>query len=701
MDINNFPAGKCFKNLSRKQKKRKVKMIWNTLNIENTVPNTENNMPLFELPAISNHDSSVSLQSDSDKRISSSGESASDLENCEQSELNYNNDNRDFAHKPEKSSITSNFSCTSNCSEVLTASLSEWIKKEKEVPHNSVCRLLSILSTKFTVPKTVTSLLKYEKLSPENMGNGEYIHFEHWLVCLQKFLESHIFSGCTIDLCVNIDGLCLFNNLSSSKYHCYPILIKVLQLPSKIFCVGIYCSNNFDSKEMPESSIFLDKFFSDVQQFNMSKAVINEKEVNLNIKMFVCDAPVRASLKNVILHSGYHSCERCDIEGEYHGNTVVFLCSNCCNRSDESFLNRADEYHHKSSELSILERNGINMVTGFVLDVMHLCYLGITKRILTRLLSPKCKQRQYKLSSSSKEIFHKKLVLYQSYVPSEFNRKLEGGINAILRWKVSQLRLVTLYVGVVIFANKKITSLFYQPFLKYSVALRLLNSEDQKKNLNFIRKLLVEFNEECKTIFGLSFLSYNVHNLVHIPDDYLHYGVLDKLSAFQFESFLGSHIKGAVRGGYKPLMQVGKHIQVENENIVAPLEKSTYFTKKKQCDHDYDGECLKIITHKETVLKPNFISKSDCYVQLKNGRLGLINHMHLVNGKAILEISTYETKNFFVTPVQSSQIDIYKMTLGNTALVVVLENIRAKVIVLPHKKNVVGLVLLHSLSSFA
>ena len=39
---------------------------------------------------------------------------------------------------------------------------------------------------------------------------------------------------------------------------------------------------------------------------------------------FVCDAPARALLKGIIVHTGYHYCERC---------VVVGTCTCCQNRT--------------------------------------------------------------------------------------------------------------------------------------------------------------------------------------------------------------------------------------------------------------------------------------------------------------------------------------------------------------------------------
>ena len=63
-------------------------------------------------------------------------------------------------------------------------------------------------------------------------------------------------------------------------------------------------------------------------------------------------------------------------------------------------------------------------------------------------------------------------------------------------------------------------------------------------------------------------MSYNVHILIHTPNGYMNYGVLDGTAVFDFESYLGCEIKNSARARFKPLLQIGKH--VNNFNASCP-----------------------------------------------------------------------------------------------------------------------------------
>ena len=66
---------------------------------------------------------------------------------------------------------------------------------------------------------------------------------------------------------------------------------------------------------------------------------------------------------------------------------------------------------------------------------------------------------------------------------------------------------------------------------------------------------LCQFVLLAKDVFGDEIAVYNLHNLVHLPDDVRKFGPLDGFSAFAFENFLGS-LKRLVRSGRLPLQQI-------------------------------------------------------------------------------------------------------------------------------------------------
>jgi len=79
--------------------------------------------------------------------------------------------------------------------------------------------------------------------------------------------------------------------------------------------------------------------------------------------------------------------------------------------------------------------------------------------------------------------------------------------------------------------------MFIYHFLLLHTTLRVLSSSSPSiVNLQFAKQVLQLFVEQAEIIYGASFLSYNVHVLLHLVDDVAKLGPLDSFSAFPFEN---------------------------------------------------------------------------------------------------------------------------------------------------------------------
>ena len=79
----------------------------------------------------------------------------------------------------------------------------------------------------------------------------------------------------------------------------------------------------------------------------------------------------------------------------------------------------------------------------------------------------------------------------------------------------------------------------YEHFLLLHCAIRILSCPERVKirsNVEFVRTLLLNFVKSSKDIYGDAFLLYNVHNLIHLADEVLHFGALYVFSCAPFEN---------------------------------------------------------------------------------------------------------------------------------------------------------------------
>ena len=303
---------------------------------------------------------------------------------------NNNRDNNSGYDSDNPISTNSGNNCS--CSFHLESKLRNWVSNEKNISSKSVTRLLRSLHGTFpSLPKTAHTLKQETKHPVIEIGGGEYAHLD-WIDALKGVIENEFTVGPKIiNLLVNIDGLPLYRN--TSKYTTYPILVSPLQFPKYVLTVGVYCSNKLKLKGMPPVPDLLEQFINDLKSLR-GKLVTSKGTFTVEVGPFICDSPVRSELKNVVGHSGYNSCERCVQHGTYCHGHVILSKTDCPKRTDENFHKREHPSHHKDCELSALEAIGFPMVTGFVLDYMHLVCIGVMKRLMSRWKSSRNTQKR-------------------------------------------------------------------------------------------------------------------------------------------------------------------------------------------------------------------------------------------------------------------------------------------------------------------
>ena len=54
---------------------------------------------------------------------------------------------------------------------------------------------------------------------------------------------------------------------------------------------------------------------------------------------------------------------------------------------------------------------------------------------------------------------------------------------------------------------------------------------------NYAKEMLLHFVKSTKDIYGEEFLVYNIHSLLHLPEDVEKFGSLNNVSAFPFENY--------------------------------------------------------------------------------------------------------------------------------------------------------------------
>lgn len=170
-----------------------------------------------------------------------------------------------------------------------------------------------------TLPKDARTLLRTPKsVIIENVPPGKIWH--SGLIENLLLLCKHQKCPDTLKLMISIDGI---KPSKSALEEFWPIQCAVDGVDMRPFFVRVWLG---DGK--PPLEEYLRPFVNEILTLleNGLTCPKNGKQYSIEVYMFVADAPARAYLKCIKGHSGYFSCERCTVEGEYiHNHDHVCL----------------------------------------------------------------------------------------------------------------------------------------------------------------------------------------------------------------------------------------------------------------------------------------------------------------------------------------------------------------------------------------
>ncbi|XP_067229733.1 uncharacterized protein [Chanodichthys erythropterus] len=579
------------------------------------------------------------------------------------------------------------------CSEMdggLQSSLADWAI-EFGISLIALSALLSILKICHpSLPKDGRTLLKTKTSYKISSVAGGVFHYCGILNSIRKILDviwrnvpdRHVFK-----LQLNFDGLPIFKSTTTQFW---PILGLLQGYTKKPILIGLFCGTS-----KPNS---LTEYLHDlVQELKVLKDgfLFKQKTFFLNVVSVVCDTPARAFIRGVKSHTAYHGCDKCHQTGIRKSNRMTFPEVNARRRTDDSFRQATDEEHH--IQHSPLTEVGIDMVTCFPYDYMHLVCLGVMRRLLDLWIST-TGPLYCRISSSQASIVSDRLLALRNYIPSEFARRPRV-LAERCRWKATELRQFLLYTGPVVLRGI-LQPQIYDNFMLLSVGVYILASPQYCMELNdFAKTLLVSFVEHFGLLYGEEFLVYNIHGLVHLSDDVKVHGNLDLISAFPFENFLGK-LKKLVRGPLNPLTQVIRRLsEMENDSYSSDVKEATQKLENEHMDGPVP-ECFsqqvrqyRVLATDDVVVK---VKERDCCIKIDKKLLLVQN---IVEDKGIVYIVANEYKqveHFFTYPIDSRELGIFVVSnLSTNIKCFMVRNKPQKYVRLPFQNRFVVVPLLH------
>jgi len=360
-----------------------------------------------------------------------------------------------------------------------------------------------------------------------------------------------------LTLSLGIDGIPI---TKSTNKQFWPVLGKLDQSRCRepfVICL-------FYSDKKPENLDFINPLIESFELLESKGILVDNVTYDFRISKILADAPARSLIKKVKNHNGYSSCERCQQEGNWVGK-IVFPYEVCAPRTNESFRLRKDSAHHVG--ISPFTSLKIDLVKQVPLDYLHLILLGVVRRLFRMWVKGKL---PYRIRSCETVQISKRLVSYRKYFPSCIQRKPRS-ITEIDHFKGTEFRSLLLYSGfpaIVGLIDRKRVKHFLLLHCAMFILLSKWASEQSWNKLanNYLHKFVTNGSD----LYGVDFLVYNVHGLMHLAEDSKSFGSLDNCSTFQFENYM-QKIKLIMRANNNFLEQAYKRIG-ELQNV--PIEKS-------------------------------------------------------------------------------------------------------------------------------
>lgn len=505
--------------------------------------------------------------------------------------------------------------------------------------------LVYLKATAFpNLPKDARTLLH----TPQNrevvdIAPGKYVHMG-----LKKGLDTimakHPENITEVILDFNIDGLPISRSSTSGFWL---ILARIHNLlPTNVFVVGIYHGTH-----KPDN--FADFLQPHVDELKcmMENYTYEGRNIKIQIRSYICDAPARAAVTGTKGHNARFGCSKCCQEGVFLKNRMTFPECSVRLRCNDSFRAKIDESYHKYR--SPIEDLQIDMVDGFPLDYLHVVCLGVVKKMFRMWISGDTSSL---MPSNIINLISTRLNSISETQPSCFQRKIRP-LSEFGYFKGTELRTLILYAGP--FALKDaLPADMYENFKLLHVAITLLCDKNKCLAYAEVAQAIIErFVNEFAEIYGDHHIIYNMHSLTHLVNDTLKHGSLDNYSAFAFESYM-YQIKRMIHKNSQPLaqicnrlaeMQIAGYVNLQSMSCNNPTLK-----KKKIVDSNvvFNEILLGDLKFNNTIKDQWFLTYEKEIVCMQYAQK--VGEDIFIYGDEIRK-----KKDFYTTPIASSHLDIF------------------------------------------
>ncbi|XP_064470402.1 uncharacterized protein LOC135385154 [Ornithodoros turicata] len=388
---------------------------------------------------------------------------------------------------------------------------------------------------------------------------------------LYRSIRNKVCSEADITVTMNSDGSPAFN---SSNYSIWPIQLTINELPHSLRTSNVLTAALWYGKEHPNMSLFLDAF---VKKLNiLSEEGIKWTSVSREItsKVFCvnccADAPARAAMQHMKQFNDHYGCDWCLHPGfTLAGSSVVKYKADLLDVHDRTHATMVEDMkaavtrgptNGVKGPSPLINLQGFDIVWGFTPDYMHCVLLGVTRQFLQIWLeSPG--EPYYIGRPRDQAIINAKLCSIKP--PSNFSRPPRS-LSTYRNWKASEFQKWLLYYSLPC-VEGVLNSKYLGHFRLLVCAVYLLLKQSVcMREINRATKLVVEFVLKTQKYYGESQMTFNVHQLLHLPKSVVNFGPLWSHSCFCFESNMGTLLR-LIKSSKGVPLQISSTVMMQNQ----------------------------------------------------------------------------------------------------------------------------------------
>lgn len=419
--------------------------------------------------------------------------------------------------------------------------------------------------------------------------------------CMKDITDGALLKKCRkhwewtdITITVNTDGARVFN---SSKDSLWPIQFVVNELPIFLRWSNVLLGGLWFGRGHPDMQVFFGTFVKELKE--MGPVVWRcGSHVLKSVVRVVCvcvDAPARALILQMKQFNGHYGCSFCLERGTFLDGALRYVLPG--NSAQEAAAERTTAGMKQDAKRArrcgapvngvkgstVLSRlDAYDVVWGTCPDYMHVVLEGVTKQFCALWLqSAGCEY--YIGSRQTMELLNSRILAIK---PPNWFTRLPRKLSDYTIWKASEWKWWLLHYSLPCLSGILPTKYLKHFSLLVQGIYILLKDELSDSDIVTSSDALSEFVAHTQTLYGTSAMTFNVHQLLHLPKSVAKLGPLWSHSSFVFENGNGILVKLVAGACGVPLQILERYVLLRKLKTLPYIlhlspQSQSYFTLQK------------------------------------------------------------------------------------------------------------------------